>query len=142
MKRTARAVMFAIGLLAVSSLTSVVAQENQTILDKDIRVLDFADLEYPTLARTALVQGIVVVRAKLDDKGNVVDATALSGAGILIPGCLQNARKWRFRPNAKRTVVIVCNFRVTDALSKPACSHFVVEPPNFATITTCAPEIQ
>lgn len=142
MKKMGSAFLCAICLLAVGSLTSVTAEDNQTILDKDIRVVDFVPFDYPTLARTALVQGIVVVRAKLDDKGGVVDATAVSGAEILIQTCLQNARKWRFQPNPKKEVVIVYNFRITDAVSKPTCDHFVVEPPNFVTITSCAPQIQ
>jgi TonB family protein len=99
-------------------------------------------LEYPRLASQALIQGIVVVRAKLDNKGNVVDATALSGAETLTPACLENIKKWRFRPNRKKEVVVVYSFWVDGTVLKPGCNRFVVEPPNFAMITTCAHEIQ
>jgi hypothetical protein len=78
----------------------------------------------------------------LNDEGKVVEATAVSGNDILIPDCLANAKKWRFRPNAKKTVVIVYNFRMTYAVSKSGCSQFMLQAPNFATITSCVPTIQ
>jgi outer membrane biosynthesis protein TonB len=142
MKLISRNVILAVVFLAISFVTASQTQHDSAISDKEMKLVDFADLEYPKLARTALVQGIVVIRAKLDDKGYVIDSTALSGADVLIPDCLANARKWRFQPNAKKAVVIVYNFRVTDAVSKSGCSHFMLEAPNFATITTCSPQIQ
>jgi len=142
MKLMSKNVILAIVFLAISLVTASQSQQDGAISDKEMKLVDFADLEYPKLARTALVQGIVVVRAKLDDKGYVVESTALSGSDVLIPDCLANARKWRFQPNAKKAVVIVYNFRVTDAVSKSGCSHFMLEAPNFATITTCSPQIR
>jgi len=94
-------------LLAIYPASLAHAQHDGTINDKETKLVDFADIEYPTLARTALVQGIVVVRATLDDKGSVVDATAISGSETLIPACIENAKKWRFMPNSKKAVVIV-----------------------------------
>jgi TonB family protein len=117
------------------------AQQDETIRDNETALLRFAELEYPKRASQARIHGIVVVRTKLDDSGNVDSATALSGAELLIPECLDNAKKWRFRPNPKKAAVIVYNFELSPAL-KPGCSSFVVEPPNFATITTCASEIR
>jgi outer membrane biosynthesis protein TonB len=142
MKPISRNVILAIVFLAISLVTASQSQQDSAISDKEMKLVDFADLEYPKLARTALVQGIVIVRAKLDDKGYVVDSTALSGSDVLIPDSLANARKWRFQPNAKKAVIIVYNFRVTNAVSKSGCSHFMLDPPNFATITSCAPQIQ
>jgi TonB family protein len=128
-------------LLVIGPLALVWAQQDVPISDDEMTLVSFANLEYPKLASQALIQGIVIIRAKLSDKGSVIDATALSGADALIPACLENARKWRFRPNPKKSVVIVYKFKVSGAL-RPGCSHFMVEPPNFATITTCAHEIQ
>lgn len=118
------------------------AQNDEPISDRETKLLDFSDLEYPPLGRTALIQGIVVIRAKLDDKGNVIDTTALSGSEVLAPDCLSNAKKWRFKPNFKKAVIIVYNFRITEGESKSACTHFEVVPPNFATVTACMPKIQ
>jgi hypothetical protein len=133
---------FASSLLLSIPICLLHAQEKETLRDRDVKLIDFAEMEYPGLARTALVQGIVVIQAKLDDKGNVVDAAALSGADTLVPASVENARKWHFQPNPQKSIFLVYNFRVTSALSKSGCSHFTVEPPNFATITTCAPVIQ
>ena len=118
------------------------AEPDEPINNKQINVVDYAELQYPPLARSALIQGVVVVRAKLDEKGNVVDAMAISGADTLIPACLDNARKWRFRPNAGKAVIIVYNFRIVQALTKSEHSHFALELPNFVTITAPAPEVQ
>lgn len=123
-------------------LRSARAQQDVTIRDNEMTLLKFAELEYPKLASQALIQGIVVVRVKLDDSGGVASDEALSGAGVLTPACLDNAKEWRFKPNASRAAVIVYNFRVNGTALKPGCNNFVVEPPNFATITTCAHEIQ
>jgi TonB family protein len=129
-------------LLAAGLFTSPTFGQEAPISDEEIRLVHDAKLEYPTLARTALIQGVVVVRAKLDEKGEVVAVTALSGADAFVPACLDNAKKWRFKPNSKKEVIIVYNFRITTSKSKPGCSRFRVNPPNFATITACAPEIQ
>ena len=142
MKETPRIVMFIVVLLAISSFGYVRAQQDATINDRDIKLVDFDGLTYPTIARTAHIQGVVVVRVKLDDKGRVRAATAISGAEILIPECLTNAKKWRFRSNAQNTAIIVYNFRMTDGITKSGCSHFMLLPPNFATITSCLPEAE
>ncbi len=47
----------------------------------------------------------------LDDQGKVVQAVALSGNDLLLPDCLVNAKKWRFKPNSMRAAVIVYNLR-------------------------------
>jgi TonB family protein len=142
MKMTARIVISMISVLALSSFSSVGAQHESTINDNEIKLVDFEDLTYPTPARTAHIEGVVVVRASLNDKGKVVEVTAVSGNDVFIPECLANARKWRFQPNAMKAVVIVYNFRMTYAVSKSGCSQFMLQAPNFATITSCVPTIQ
>jgi hypothetical protein len=107
------------------------------VADKDIEVLDFEDLKYPPLGTAARVRGVVVVQARLNDKGEVVEAAAISGHGVLVPDCLANVKKWRFRPNIQRTVVVVYNLRFPcDGVDyKSEDQHqFVLEAPNFATI--------
>jgi|SRR5579863_2103209 len=144
MNRTVKRLVFLAAAFAVALQTRLVAQAQPTgtISNNDMKVVDFVDLEYPQLARQARIQGVVVVWAKLDEKGRVIDATALLGAEVLVPSTLENVRKWRFQPNAKEAVVIVYNFHLTDAESRSGCSHFSLEPPNFATITACANKIQ
>jgi TonB family protein len=111
---------------------------NVMVSDKDIEVLDFEDLGYPPVGTVARVRGVVVVEANLNDKGEVVDATAISGHGVVIPYCLANVKKWRFRPNAQRKVVVVYNFEFPCSgivYKSDDQTQFVLEVPNFATIT-------
>ena len=142
MNTTTSAAICIIGLLAASSFRYIGTQQDRVINDRDIKLVNFEDLAYPTLGRTAHVQGVVVLRVKLDDQGKVADAIAISGAEALIPDSLANAKKWRFQPNAQNAAVIVYNFRLTGWISKSGCSQFMLEPPNFATITGCVSQIQ
>jgi TonB family protein len=143
MKTTAKEVLSATCLLVLSSLISVGAQQNQTVLDKDVRVVDFDELKYPSVALQARTQGVVVVQVKLDDHGKVTDAMPISGTEVLISDSLANVRKWRFRPNAQKAAVIVYNFRLASGMSKSGCSHFMLDAPNFVTVTAgCPPEVQ
>ena len=142
MKRTIRFAICVTGLLAIGALGHVSAQQDGTISDREMRLVDFEELVYPAPAQTAHQQGAVVVRVALDDQGKVLDTVAISGAKALIPDCLANARRWRFEPNAHKAAIIVYNFHLTRELSKLGCSHFSVRPPNFATITSCVLEVQ
>ncbi len=137
MKIVVTTVALALGLLAMSPLR---AQQDATINDKDMSVIDFDDLQYPSFARQAMIQGVVVVRAKLDNDGKVVDAIAISGHDKLIPDCLVNAKKWRFQPNARRAAIIVYNFRMPYAAckSETLVSFSILQAPNFVTVTACS----
>ncbi|MFZ0410629.1 MAG: energy transducer TonB [Candidatus Acidiferrales bacterium] len=129
-------------MLIITPFIGLAAQQGRLVGDDDMKVLSFEDMNYPALGRTARVQGIVVVQVKLDDQGTVVEAMPISGKQVFIADCIANARKWRFRPNAQKAAVIIYNFRLSDGISKSGCDHFMLEPPNFATITTCPVEIQ
>jgi outer membrane biosynthesis protein TonB len=113
------------------------AQQDGTISDKDISVVDFEDLSYPAVASWN-TQGIVVVRVKLDDQGNVVDAVAISGSPLLTRASIDNAKKWRVEPNSQKAAVIVYNFRI-EGICRPSgwSSQMIFYPPNFAAITAC-----
>lgn len=129
-------------LLLLVSGGAVSAQKEKTVEDEDVKIVRFEDLRYPPLALLERVQGVVVVRVKLDDKGNVIESEAVSGAKLLIPDCLTNSKKWRFRPNGAGLAIIVYNFRETYGLCNAKTTQFGFLPPNFATITTCEQPIQ
>jgi len=129
-------------LLAVGSLLAipagVTAQQESPINDTDIKVTGYEELTYPTLGVMGNMQGIVVVRVKLDDEGKVVDAVALSGWLILRNASIENAKKWRFEPNAQKAAIIVYNFRIEGiCFNDKYSSHMIFYPPNFASITDC-----
>jgi hypothetical protein len=83
------------------------------------------------------MEGVVVVRVKLDDSGKVVESTALSGDQLLVHDCPENVKKWHFHPNARRAAVIVYNFRLAGWECQTEPSFFMLQRPNFATINGC-----
>jgi protein TonB len=56
--------------------------------------------EYPTLARETHIQGTVVVEAVIDEKGNVVQARAVSGHPLLIAAALKAVLQWKYDPTS------------------------------------------
>jgi TonB family protein len=128
-----------LGIMLFILFASTSAQQENTILDNSVEVRDFRELAYPAVALHTNIQGIVVVRVKLDDQGNVIDATALSGAPALVQPSIDNAKTWRFQGNSSRAAVLVFNFRIEGlCFSASWSSQMIFYPPNFATITTCA----
>jgi TonB family protein len=111
-------------------------QQEQTINDKDVRILDFEDMPYPQPARSLHIQGSVVVRVKLNSKGGVTDATAVSGDPALVYPSITNAKKWIFEPNTSRSAVVVYYFRMLDGVCLNQTSLFVVNG-NVATVLSC-----
>lgn len=113
-------------------------QSDLPLHDEDVKLASFEDLAYPLLARRAKVQGVVVVKATLDENGRVVGASAISGANLLIPDVLENAKKWTFRPNSRHSAVIVYDFRIDEGACHDALkSLFLLKHPNLASITAC-----
>lgn len=132
-----RIVLTAVGFLALSFGASVVGQEAKTILDNDIRVVVFEELTYPDAARASRIQGVVVVRVKLDKEGKVTSAAAVSGAQAFVSDCVENAKKWRFQPNAEKSAIIAYNFRMPGGECKSVPSMFMLRRPNLAVVTGC-----
>lgn len=96
------------------------AQETQP--DSQAQLLSFEDLTYPGIARTTRVQGIVVIKAEIDEKGNVITASALTGLKPLIADCLANVKKWKFKPNSGKSAIIVYEFKLDEGACHDA-SH-------------------
>jgi|SRR5581483_6130749 len=99
-------------------------------------------MKYPPLARAARIQGTVVVRVILEDAGTVKEAEPISGAELLIPDCLTNVKKWRFRPNPRKTAVIVYEFRMPGGECNSVSGLFMFRGPNLATIIGCDVPVQ
>jgi TonB family protein len=71
---------------------------------------------YPPLAHAALVVGRVVVKVEINEKGDVISATVISGHPLLKDASLVAARKCRFRlkDNQEKSVTgtITFNFQI------------------------------
>jgi protein TonB len=53
---------------------------------------------YPPLARTARVQGSVVLYALISKAGTMENLHALSGPPLLVPAAIDAVSQWRYRP--------------------------------------------
>jgi TonB family protein len=142
MKRSQFCAFVALVALLASVLGLLKAQENDTVDDRDVKVVRFVDLAYPVAAKRARVQGVVVVRVGLDNEGGVSMASAVSGAKVLADASVENAKRWTFKPNPRKSAIIVYDF----ALDEGAChddSHslFRLRHFNLAVITACSPVI-
>ena len=125
-------------LAMIAAACPIDAQQDVTIDDKDINVLLFEEMEYPSVVLQTRIQGVVVVRAALDEKGSVISAAAISGAKALVPSCLSNVRKWHFQPNAAKTVVVVYEFHFASGTCIAGVKgQFIFLPPNVATVRSC-----
>jgi protein TonB len=56
--------------------------------------------DYPPLAKQTHIQGTVVVDAIIDEKGNVVQARAVSGHPLLIDAALKAVLQWKYEPTS------------------------------------------
>lgn len=107
--------------------------------DDDMEVVHFDPaVYYPPLARTARVEGVVVVQAKLGKDGRVVEARTISAHPLLASCCVENAKKWVFEPNPMAMAVIVYHLRTGPSDDTP----LLFEPPNLVTITARGPIVE
>ena len=53
---------------------------------------------YPPLARTARVQGKVLLQAQISKSGDIQNLTVISGHPMLVPNAIQAVRQWKYRP--------------------------------------------
>lgn len=121
-------------VLLVATVTGLLNSEDPVILNENIRPVYFETASYPLAARLQRVQGTVVIRAALTEDGRVISASALSGAKPLLPECIANVKKWRFRPNTEKAVIVVYRFKIEGLCNLPCTSHFRFEPPNLAIV--------
>ncbi|MFN2441722.1 MAG: energy transducer TonB, partial [Thermoanaerobaculia bacterium] len=62
-------------------------------------VINRVDPVYPEVARKARIQGIVIIEAIIDKRGNVTNVKVLKGLPFGLDQAAADAvRRWRFRP--------------------------------------------
>lgn len=132
-------------VLAIALLVSplcLLAQQDQTIQDKDINVVEFNQLKYPPLAQAARIEGVAVIRVKLDSNGKVTDTEVISGNPLLVLASVDSAKKWVFEPNAQKAAVLVFDFRIEGVCGNNNVSQMFFRRPNIASIIGCLPMAQ
>jgi TonB family protein len=123
----------------VDSRTEVEPATVAGLSDDDMTVVHFDPaVHYPPLARTARIEGVVVVQATLDKDGRVVNARTISAHPLLASCCVENAKKWVFQPNPMAMAVIVYHLRTGASDDTP----LLFEPPNFVTLTAAPPIVE
>ena len=68
--------------------------------------------EYPDLARQALISGVVVVEAIIDESGNVKEVHVVSGHPLLIAAALKAVSQRKYEPTYLDGVAMSVDLRV------------------------------
>jgi periplasmic protein TonB len=76
------------------------------------RLLSRVQPVYPAVARTARIEGDVVVDAIIDEHGNVVKAHVVSGPGLLVPAALAAVQQWKYAPTYLNGVAVPIGMNV------------------------------
>ena len=68
---------------------------------------------YPAIARTARVQGLVIIEATIDTDGAVVSTRVLKSVPLLDQAAVDAVRQWRFTPTLLNNVAVPIIMTVT-----------------------------
>jgi protein TonB len=68
---------------------------------------------YPAIAREAHAQGLVIIEATIDERGNVVRARILKSIPLLDEAALAAVRQWKFTPTLLNGVAVPIVMTVT-----------------------------
>src|SRR5215510_2802340 len=68
--------------------------------------------EYPALARTARVEGIVVLEGTINEQGKVMNVHVVNGHPMLVEAAIKAVEKWKYRPAKLNGQIISCPLRV------------------------------
>lgn len=68
---------------------------------------------YPEMARQAGIQGLVIIEATIDERGNVMDARVLRSQPLLDAAALAAVRRWRYTPTLLNGVPVRVLMTVT-----------------------------
>jgi protein TonB len=82
------------------------------------QLIEKIEPKYPPLARSARIQGEVVLAAVISKTGEIQNLELVSGPPILVPAALDAVRQWRYRPfllngvPAEVETVVTVTFRI------------------------------
>jgi protein TonB len=67
---------------------------------------------YPILAKQSRIEGIVVIEAIIDERGNVIEMHAISGHPLLIPAAMKAVSQRKYEPTILDGEATPVNLRV------------------------------
>jgi TonB family protein len=88
---------------------------------------DWKHPEYPKEALRKKLQGSVLLRLSLDEKGRVIDVSVINGDQDFIEAAIRSVRKWKYSPyfvndvSTKVATLVTIDFRI-DKYGKPDIS--------------------
>jgi len=74
---------------------------------------------YPSLARSARIQGQVVLQAVISKRGVIENLRVMSGHPMLAPAAIEAVRQWRYRPYVLNNEPVEVETQVTVNFSLP-----------------------
>ncbi len=98
--------------------------------------------EYPPIAVSARLTGVVVLELSVDAKGDIADIRSLTELPLLTEAAVAHAKQWRTRPGGRRSGLIVYEF----ALDRRTCTaaaptEFWRVTSNYWRLSACSPFI-
>jgi TonB family protein len=114
------------------------------------QVISRVDPVYPPEAKAARVQGLVVLRAVIDNHGTVSNVTVVSGRTELVQSAIDAVSQWRYRPYllngapAEVETTVNISYWLDDfgsASSNPAIEHGLGSPLRSVGGVVSAPEL-
>jgi TonB family protein len=98
---------------------------------KPICVVSMNIPKYPPLARTARIQGPVILKITINEKGEVADVAIVSGHPMLSDAAITSVKTWRFEtPVDGKSVEMLATYKyILDAGNAGSCSDFKFESP-------------
>jgi TonB family protein len=69
--------------------------------------------EYPAIAQQARVQGVVILEARIDERGNITDARPLRSIPLLDQAAIDAVKQWQYEPTLMNGVAVPIIMTVT-----------------------------
>lgn len=128
---------FALAVFASGVLTA--EQPPASATTEPVPPTSFEFMSYPPIAVAGRVEGAVVVQIRIDARGRVTTATAISGPPLLRPSARDNATTWTFPDGPERESVLTYLFEIDGFCYRtPAPTLFRIRPPyDLVAVTTC-----
>jgi hypothetical protein len=129
-------------------LTSIFVAANCVADPNDWAAIRVLSIDYPVLALSAQVSGVIHLQVLLNNEGAVTGFHTVSGSLVLVKAAEQKVRYWRFsrlkgieRP-ASATAEVTVIFKIVLESQRSTLTRFVYEYPGTAIVTGIAPHAE
>jgi len=107
----------------------------QTEQDTGIKVIEAHSPQYPTLALLSKIEGLVIIKVLIDEKGRVRNADVAEGHKLLLEMSMKTAEKWLFNTGCGgRKIELIFVYKIIPKDSNDPDYSVVFHPPNKVTV--------